>query len=353
MTSHEPSTKITIADLHAMIAKPNREAEKRKPAGLPLPKLDRDGRVLYFAYGSNLDHAQMKRRCPDARALYPAVITGWRIDFCGFSSRWGGGVATLVADDAASVEGVIWSLTADCVRSLDDAEGAPFVYEREELTVSEDDGRERLCITYVHRKPEKRLRPGKKYYRQIAHAYKREGFDVAPLRAARDSAPVRLPPPRTVKPTPVYPPTRVPTLEDNLCTDTHPHLVFVYGSLMHGYANHDLLVRAGAEFVGEEGLSHGYTMVDVGMYPGILNSGTQAISGELYRVDDETLAELDILEGAPTLYERKRVRTESGLRAWVYILRPEHARGLAMVPGGSWREYYAPRGRRSVVPALG
>lgn len=340
--NNEPSTRITVADLEAMIAKPNHAAEKRKPPELPLPELDADGRVLYFAYGSNLDHDQMRSRCPTARALYPAVIKGWRIDFCGFSRGWDGGVATIVPDADASVEGVIWSLTADDVRSLDRAEGAPFVYEREELSVAEDDGRERLCITYAHTNPAKRMRPGKIYYRQIFDAYKREGFDTAPLRAARDSAPRKLPPPATVAPAKRGVPDRVPTLEDNMCTDELPNLVFVYGSLMHGYGNHNLLVRHGAEFVGEDYLRTGFTMLDVGAYPGVIDSGEQAIFGELYRVDDATLADLDILEGAPNYYHRKRVRTAGNLRAWVYILRPDHARGLAMIDSGSWREHRAP-----------
>lgn len=323
----------------AKVATPNREAEKRKPPALPLPTLDSDGRVLYFAYGSNLDLAQMRQRCPDARPLYPAVIAGWRIAFCGYSSLWGGGVATLVKAKGATVEGTIWSLSADCVRSLDMAEGAPTTYEREEFSMVEDDGKERPCITYVHRRPEHRLRPSKRYFRQILDAYKREGFDVAPLRVAFDEAPRKLPPPRKL----TKPAKRVPTLEDNMCTDERPHLVFVYGSLMHGYGNHRRL--EGAEFVGEDALPKGYTMVDVGYFPGLLDGGKQSITGELYRVDDETLEDLDQLEGAPDLYYRKRVRTDSGFTAWVYILRFKHSIGLAKVPGGSWREYRQPGAR--------
>ncbi|MDY0002073.1 MAG: gamma-glutamylcyclotransferase family protein [Polyangia bacterium] len=37
--------------------------------------------VLYFAYGSNLDQAQMRRRCPTAAPIGPATLDGWRLAF--------------------------------------------------------------------------------------------------------------------------------------------------------------------------------------------------------------------------------------------------------------------------------
>jgi len=36
-------------------------------------------RHLHFAYGSSLDAGVMKRRCPGAAALTPAVIDGWKL----------------------------------------------------------------------------------------------------------------------------------------------------------------------------------------------------------------------------------------------------------------------------------
>jgi len=53
---------------------------------------------LYFAYGSNLDGAQMRRRCPSARLVGAAILDGYRLGFAGQSAAWGGGVATVVRD---------------------------------------------------------------------------------------------------------------------------------------------------------------------------------------------------------------------------------------------------------------
>lgn len=53
---------------------------------------------LYFAYGSNLDGAQMRRRCPSARLVGAAILDGYRLGFAGQSAALGGGVATVVRD---------------------------------------------------------------------------------------------------------------------------------------------------------------------------------------------------------------------------------------------------------------
>ena len=45
-------------------------------------------RVLYFAYGSNLDPEQMASRCPSARVAFLARLADHRLDFTYFSTRW-------------------------------------------------------------------------------------------------------------------------------------------------------------------------------------------------------------------------------------------------------------------------
>lgn len=66
----------------------------------------------YFAYGSNMNRAAMARRCPQARALGPARLDGYRF-FVGIDG-WGS-VARSAGD---SVHGVLWALTPRCVAAL-------------------------------------------------------------------------------------------------------------------------------------------------------------------------------------------------------------------------------------------
>ena len=40
----------------------------------------------YFAYGSNLHHAQMKRRCPNCRYIKKHILNGYQLTF---SSKYG------------------------------------------------------------------------------------------------------------------------------------------------------------------------------------------------------------------------------------------------------------------------
>lgn len=71
------------------------------------------------------------------------------------------------------------------------------------------------------------------------------------------------------------------------------NLVFVYGSLMKGEFNHHLLKDA--EFVGE-GSIYG-KMYSLIYYPAVVHSKVKQVYGEVYRVSEDTLKNLDELEG--------------------------------------------------------
>lgn len=60
---------------------------------------------LYFAYGSNMDRDAMKRRCPEARALGPAVLEGYRF----FVGREGWG--SVRRSPGSRVHGVLWKVS--------------------------------------------------------------------------------------------------------------------------------------------------------------------------------------------------------------------------------------------------
>jgi gamma-glutamylcyclotransferase (GGCT)/AIG2-like uncharacterized protein YtfP len=68
--------------------------------------------TCYFAYGSNMNRAAMRRRCPDARALGPAVLEGYRF-FVGLDG-WG----SVAPRRGARVHGVLWRLTPRCLAAL-------------------------------------------------------------------------------------------------------------------------------------------------------------------------------------------------------------------------------------------
>jgi cation transport regulator ChaC len=68
--------------------------------------------TLYFAYGSNMNRAAMRRRCPGARAVGPAALEGYTF-FVGLD---GWGSVKPSAGDA--VHGVLWRLTPRDIAAL-------------------------------------------------------------------------------------------------------------------------------------------------------------------------------------------------------------------------------------------
>jgi gamma-glutamylcyclotransferase (GGCT)/AIG2-like uncharacterized protein YtfP len=110
--------------------------------------------------------------------------------------------------------------------------------------------------------------------------------------------------------------------------------LFVYGTLRRGEPGHGLL-RA-APLLAEAITAPVFTLLDMGEYPAIVEGGTTAVAGELYDVNEALLLELDRYEDVPELYLRVE-HVIAGEPALVYVLRPEHTRGLPAIASGDWR----------------
>lgn len=144
--------------------------------------------VLVFAYGSNLDEAQMRARCPTARREARATLRGHALIFGGFSRRWNGGVASVRPARGAEVAGLLYALDDDALRILDRFEGHPFAYERVVRHVVDEHGQRRRA--QVYQQPSDGFapsRPSPEYLAVIARAYRRLGFDPHSLAAALES----------------------------------------------------------------------------------------------------------------------------------------------------------------------
>lgn len=143
-----------------------------------------------------------------------------------------------------------------------------------------------------------------------------------------------------------------------------PDLVFVYGTLRRGEVYHDVLLDAGARFVGLGRIAG--RLWDLGAYPGVVrgggaereaeSEGGEEVRGELYRLADPraALTVLDELEGhdparpEASLFVREEVevRGEGGGRiaAWAWFL-PREPDGATPIPGG---DYGARGGRKGL-----
>lgn len=86
--------------------------------------------MLYFAYGANLDKANMSLRCPDAVPYSSFFLDDWKLKFCQH--------ATVVPESGSRVPGALWRITERCERSLDRFEGYPYYYHKQYIGHDED-----------------------------------------------------------------------------------------------------------------------------------------------------------------------------------------------------------------------
>ncbi len=99
--------------------------------------------IHYFAYGSNMDLAQMQQRCPGARVLGSAVLVGYRF---GINAR---GYATVIPDPLQKVHGLVWMITPLHQMTLDHHESVPDHYTRQTMPIQWPQGDQHDMLIYV------------------------------------------------------------------------------------------------------------------------------------------------------------------------------------------------------------
>ncbi len=101
--------------------------------------------TLYFAYGSNMNRALMRRHCPDAKDLGTAALFG-----CRFMITTDG-YPSIVPRSGGRVHGVLWRLSVRDLAALNSYEGiASGLYSRLTLPVRKD-GHRMAATLYVGR----------------------------------------------------------------------------------------------------------------------------------------------------------------------------------------------------------
>lgn len=137
-------------------------------------------KTLYLAYGSNLNVAQMSKRCPGAKVFCTTKLNGYRLRFRGATYH---AVATVEKEKGASVPVVIWEITEADERALDRYEGYPHLYRKEYQHMSINGTRYRVMFYVIDINYTYGL-PSPEYYRTIVAGYQDAGFNLAILREA-------------------------------------------------------------------------------------------------------------------------------------------------------------------------
>ncbi len=141
--------------------------------------------VWYFAYGSNLNVGQMRRRVGQWQSCEKASLRGWRLVFNVPSDRWGGLAANIVQTgrDQDRVWGVLYRISQTQLDVLTTFEGVLPV----SITV-EMDGQEVPAKVYLFQSKEAPGRPPSQYLDTILGGLRQHGYDQAAISSVAEAA---------------------------------------------------------------------------------------------------------------------------------------------------------------------
>ena len=87
--------------------------------------------MLYFAYGSNLNHHQMKNiRCVGSKYLKTIFLKDYKLSFCHPNKLNKYGYANIFKKKGSKVPGAIWNITKKHEKILDHYEEFPRAYQK-------------------------------------------------------------------------------------------------------------------------------------------------------------------------------------------------------------------------------
>jgi gamma-glutamylcyclotransferase (GGCT)/AIG2-like uncharacterized protein YtfP len=125
-----------------------------------------------FAYGLNTNISNMANRCPAAKSLGIATLPYHRLMFsyC----------ANVVPALHHNVEGVLWEISKECLRALDNLEGYPHYYGRKNATVLHE-GKKVQTMVYYMNGDAQYAPPGDGYLEACYQGYVDHGVRVGQL----------------------------------------------------------------------------------------------------------------------------------------------------------------------------
>ena len=118
--------------------------------------------IFYFAYGSNLHHLQMKRRCPNCRFIKKIILHNYRLTF---RSKYG--AADIEKKMGKKVYGALYLISKIAEKKLDVYEEYPILYKK--MFFKYDN---KKVMTYIMIKKTKLVPPTIRYLNTIKQGYK-------------------------------------------------------------------------------------------------------------------------------------------------------------------------------------
>ena len=117
--------------------------------------------MFYFAYGSNLNQKQMRRRCKDSRFIKKIILKNYVLTF---RSKYG--AADIEKKKGKNVYGALYNISKSDERRLDIYEEYPTLYTKMYFK-----NNNKLIMTYLMGKKTKRTTPTFQYFGTIKQGY--------------------------------------------------------------------------------------------------------------------------------------------------------------------------------------
>ena len=118
--------------------------------------------IYYFAYGSNLHHLQMKRRCPNCRYVKKIILNNYQLTF-----RNRGGWADIEKKNNKKVYGALYIISKLAESRLDKYEDYPIIYKKMYFKY-----KGKRVMTYTMVRKTKLVPPTARYLNIIKQGYK-------------------------------------------------------------------------------------------------------------------------------------------------------------------------------------
>ena len=127
--------------------------------------------MLYFAYGSNLNHFQMKRRCKDSFFLKKYELKGYKLNF---RSKYR--AADIEKKKNSIVPGALFEISKSDEKKLDIYEDFPILYKKIYFNYYN-----KKVMTYIMSKKTEFRYPTERYLNVIKQGYKDCNLDTSYL----------------------------------------------------------------------------------------------------------------------------------------------------------------------------
>ena len=128
----------------------------------------------YFAYGSNLHHSQMKKRCPNCKYIKKIILHDYNLTF---RSKFG--AADIEKKQGTKVYGALYKISRVAEKRLDVYEEYPTLYKKMYFKY-----RNKKVMTYTMARKSKLVPPTTKYLNIIKQGYKDCKLNIKSLNAA-------------------------------------------------------------------------------------------------------------------------------------------------------------------------